>query len=161
MRNWHFEHSYLLLHIQFYCVHHRSLLAAQTCDIKHHKLHQDLSKFTWNCGYGTLTMLHIYINENNAYTSRQHTYIGSYCSIVCYTQPTFNAFNEWFPRLEAVIDFQNSTEQLLSTSSYLLIHFPNFLGPKNPPHTHTLQSVRHVVLIRDIWATRRSLASGP
>ncbi|CAO0802228.1 unnamed protein product [Mucor circinelloides] len=60
-------------------------------------------------------------------------------------QPEFDVFDACFLELEAVLDCQNSTQQLLLISSYLVVHFLNFFGTKKSssmksPKKHALPS---------------------
>lgn len=49
--------------------------------------------------------------------------------IICWITAKYDAFDAWFPVLEAGLDLQKSIRRLLSSSSYLLMHLLYFLGP--------------------------------
>jgi len=63
-----------------------------------------------------------------------HIWVGNILTLAPTTQyyaiaqTNFDTFAEQFLELEAVLAFQNSTKQLLSSRSYLLIRFLNSFG---------------------------------
>lgn len=99
---------------------------------------------TANCAKFSITLLvtvYMALLRCSRSTSMRadHIPIDSILTLALNTQyyakikPEFDVFNACFLELEAVLDRQNSTQQLLLISSFLVVHFLNFLGPKNHP----------------------------
>jgi len=79
-------------------------------------------------GFDFFTILRISINGNDSYTSRQHTCVASQHSNLCNSQRNLDTFESCFLVSRAILDLQNSTTSVLSSSSCLLTPLSNFFG---------------------------------
>lgn len=100
------------------------------------------------CRYNSLTILQVHIDGDSLHMGRQLLELTLTVQSYAKTQPKFDVFDEWFLELEAVLDRWNSTKQVLSTSTYLLMLYLKFFWiRKNWPRSSFFHELP---LLRDI-----------